>query len=197
MPEPVDDAELARLLSLVVGRSQSAFNQLHRAMARRVYAFAMRIVRDAHHAEDVVVDTLYEVWEQPDAFRGGSRVSTWIFGIARFKALTLLRKLRPTESLEEVEIDSLGAVESTGFDSVAALEQESGVRNCMCLLSAVHRECMHLVFFEGCSLSDVARVQDCPENTVKTRLFHARKKIEHCLRRLLGGTLDRAGNAFG
>ena len=49
-------------------------------------------------------------------------------------------------------------------------------------LSAEHRECVHLVFYEGLGLADVAALQGCPENTVKTRLFHARKKLTNCLK---------------
>ena len=52
-------------------------------------------------------------------------------------------------------------------------------------LSNEHRECMHLAFYESLSLSEIASVQACPENTVKTRLFHARQKIKTCLRLLL------------
>ena len=52
-------------------------------------------------------------------------------------------------------------------------------------LSDEHRECMHLVFFEGMSLAEVAEIQNCPEGTVKTRLYHARQKIKGCLERFL------------
>jgi RNA polymerase sigma-70 factor (ECF subfamily) len=52
-------------------------------------------------------------------------------------------------------------------------------------LSDEHRECLHLVFFEGMGLAEVAEIQNCPEGTVKTRLFHARQKIKNCLQSLL------------
>lgn len=180
------DEQAVQLLRRIGDRDQAAFAALHRSMARRVFAFAMRIVRDEGHAEEVVVDTMLEVWEQCRRFRGGSRVSTWILGIARNKALTLLRRLRPTDALDDVEQERLVAEDGCGFDAVAALQRRDGVRECMCKLSSTHRECMHLVFFEGLSLAEVADIQSCPENTIKTRLFHARKKIEHCLRRLFG-----------
>ena len=69
-----------------------------------------------------------------------------------------------------------------GFAELAAKQRSSGVKACMAKLSDEHRECMHLVFFEGLSLAEVAAVQGCPENTVKTRLFHARQKIRNCLK---------------
>ena len=68
---------------------------------------------------------------------------------------------------------------------MAQHERQEGVRRCMDKLSAEHRECVHLVFYEGLGLAEVATLQACPENTVKTRLFHARKKLTNCLRLLL------------
>ena len=66
-------------------------------------------------------------------------------------------------------------------------------QHCMGKLTEEHRECLHLVFYEGMSLAEVAAIQRCPENTVKTRLFHARQKIKNCLRLLL----EREGSAPG
>ncbi len=189
-PEPclapeLDETQLLQLLQRVCERDQAAFTTLHRAMARRVFAFAMRIVRDEGHAEEVVVDTMLEVWQHPQRFRGGSRLSTWILGIARHKALTVLRRLRPADVGDDGDLERMASDEAGGFDVVASLQRRDGVRKCMCELTSAHRECMHLVFYEGLSLAEVAGIQACPENTVKTRLFHARKKIERCLRRLL------------
>ena len=68
------------------------------------------------------------------------------------------------------------------FEQLAQHERQEGVRHCMSKLSAEHRECMHLVFYEGYSLGEIAEVQGCPEGTVKTRLFHARQRLRNCLR---------------
>jgi RNA polymerase sigma-70 factor (ECF subfamily) len=59
-------------------------------------------------------------------------------------------------------------------------------------LSEEHREAVHLVFYEGMALAEVATLQGCPENTVKTRLFHARLKLKNCLATLL----QREGGAM-
>jgi len=97
------------------------------------------------------------------------------------------RSRRPDEQHDD--LDDIAETEAAdtpdGFAELAAKQRSAGVQVCMGKLSDEHRECMHLVFFEGLSLAEVAAVQGCPENTVKTRLFHARQKIKHCLRSMV------------
>ncbi len=183
----VDKETATHLLSRVAQGDQQAFATLHRALAKTVFAFALNMLRDHDRAEEVVVDTLHEVWRNPTRFDGSSKLSTWVLGIARNKALTLRRAItgNHTQELNEEIIESVADDESCPFDSLAAGQRERGVRECMEKLSDEHRECMHLVFYEGFSLREVADMQNCPENTIKTRLFHARKRIQNCLRLLL------------
>lgn len=164
---------------------EAALRELYRAYSRTIYAFALARLRDAADAEEVVVDTMHEVWRHPDRFRGESKFSTWLLGIARYKLLSLLRERAPEhddiEALEEtIESEDAGA-----FEVLAQKQRREGVRHCMDKLPEEQRECLHLVFYEGYALAEVAQVQRCPENTVKTRLFHARQKLKNCLRLLL------------
>jgi RNA polymerase sigma-70 factor (ECF subfamily) len=68
---------------------------------------------------------------------------------------------------------------------MAQAQRSDGVRHCVDKLGTDHRECVHLVFYEGMALAEVARIQQIPEGTVKTRLFHARQKLKQCLQRML------------
>lgn len=170
------------LLQRIEKRDERALRELHRHFGRRIYAFALNRLHDPDGAEAVVSDVLYEVWRFPARFRGESRFSTWLLGIARYKVLTALRA-RPDEHDEldeELPSEDMGA-----FDLLAQKQRREGVRLCMEKLQDMHRECLHLVFYEGMSLAEVAEIQQCPENTVKTRLFHARNKIKSCIERLL------------
>jgi RNA polymerase sigma-70 factor (ECF subfamily) len=88
------------------------------------------------------------------------------------------------EDLDDIA-ETTAADTPDGFAQLAGKQRSEGVQHCMGRLSDEHRECMHLVFFEGLSLAEVSQVQGCPENTVKTRLFHARQKIKKCLSLLL------------
>jgi RNA polymerase sigma-70 factor, ECF subfamily len=194
----MDNDQVNQLLLRIGREDQAAFRELYKAFSRKVYAYVLNMLNDHARAEEVVVDTLYEVWRQPQRFRGDSQFSTWLIGIARRKALMVYRARRPDEIHDDLEsIAETSAADSPdGYAELATKQRREGVQHCMGKLSDEHRECLHLVFFEGFSLAEVAEVQNCPEGTVKTRLFHARQKIKNCLQGLLrreGGAPDEKG----
>jgi RNA polymerase sigma-70 factor, ECF subfamily len=183
MQSPGDEAHERELLARIASKDQRALRELHTLYGGRIFAFALRRLGDRDEAETVVSDTLLEVWKHASRFRGESRFSTWLLGIARHKLLMLLRARHPRhEELDEQLVDpDLGS-----FDLFANKELLEGLLHCLDRLSALHRECLHLVLFEDRSLQEVAAIQQCPENTVKTRLFHARKNVKDCVGSLLG-----------
>jgi RNA polymerase sigma-70 factor (ECF subfamily) len=170
------------LLNEIGKRNESAMRELYRTFSRKIYAYVLNHVKDPGEAEEIVVDTMHEVWKHPERFRGESKFSTWVIGIARHKMLSALR----ARSVDHDELDEeLPSDEPGVFEELAQKQRREGVLHCMGKLSEEHRECLHLVFYEGMSIAEVAGVQRCPENTVKTRLFHARQKIKNCLRLLI------------
>jgi RNA polymerase sigma-70 factor, ECF subfamily len=172
-----------RELLVRIGRGdERALRELHALYDRRIFAFAFRRLNNADDAQTIVSDTLFEVWKHANRFRGKSRLSTWILGIARNRLLMTLRDRDPEhEELGEAIPDGgLGS-----FDLFANKELRQGLTRCMEALSKVQRECLHLVFFEDRALREVAAIQQCPEDTVKTRLFYARKNIKDCVSSLL------------
>ena len=181
-----DNQAAFALLAKIKAGDESAFATLYKSLSRRVFAFALNQVKDEARAEEIVVDTLHEVWKKPGEFNGTSKLSTWVLGIARYKVLNSFRGGRHShDELNDEVAESIESDAQTPFEAVAEVQREQGVRRCMSKLSDEHRECMHLVFFEGLALAEIAALQSCPENTVKTRLFHARQKIKNCLRLLL------------
>lgn len=190
----MDKPEITRLLERIGQGDEAAFRLLYKAFSPKLYAYTMRQLGDPAQSEEIVSDTLYEVWRQPDRFRGDAQFSTWLIGIARNKVLMAFRARRPDSDHEDLDdmADRLEADNGCGFDVLAEKQRHEGVQHCMGKLSDEHRECVHLVFYEGLSLGEVAQVQACPENTVKTRLFHARQKLRNCLRLLVqreGGSI--------
>lgn len=183
----MDTDQVNQLLARIGQKDQEAFRQLYKAFSRKVYAYVLNMLNDHARAEEVVADSLYEVWRQPQGFRGDSQFSTWLIGIARRKALMAYRARRPDEvhgDLDDIA-ETTASDTPDGFAELAGKQRREGVHHCMGKLSDEHRECLHLVFYEGLGLAEVAQVQNCPEGTVKTRLFHARQKIKNCLQSLL------------
>jgi len=158
------------------------------ALAPATHQFAMRRLSDPVQAEEVVVETMYEVWCHARRFSGQSSIRTWVLGIARHKLLDKLRDRyrHRHESLDD-EAEGGSDAESDapeGFERVAQREHHDMIVLCAGKLPEDQREALHLALYEDLPLADIALVQACPENTVKTRLFHARRKMKECLQRL-------------
>ena len=142
----------------------------------RVYRFVLRLVRDQSVAEELVGEVFLDVWRQAGRLEARSRASTWLLAIARYKALSALR--RRTD--QELDDDKAAALEDPGDSpEVAVLKKNKGevLRQCLTALTPEHREIIDLVYYHERSIEDVARITGAPQNTVKTRVFHARKRI--------------------
>jgi RNA polymerase sigma-70 factor (ECF subfamily) len=182
MTTPSPDHDLiAGLVRRCADRDDKALAELHRQLARRIHAFAFQRLRNSTDAETVVTDTLMEVWRSAARFKGASLATTWILGIARFKCLQLRDAAPPDHDDIDDYAESLASADHGVEASIEAWQQARQVRDCMDGLTQVHRECLHLVYFDGLPLGDVARIQQVPENTVKTRLFHARRNMRTCV----------------
>jgi RNA polymerase sigma-70 factor (ECF subfamily) len=147
----------------------------------RVYRFVLRLVRDQTKAEDLISEVFLDVWRQAGKFEARSAVSTWLLAIARYKALSALRR-RPDEELDE---EAAAAVEDTADNPEVALEKKDKgeiLRKCLTALSPEHREIIDLVYYHEKSVEEVAEIVGIPENTVKTRMFYARKRLSELLK---------------
>jgi RNA polymerase sigma-70 factor (ECF subfamily) len=147
----------------------------------KVFRFTLRLVRNEATAEDLISEVFLDVWRQAGRFEGRSQVSTWILAIARFKALSALRR-KPEEELDE---EAAGAIEDPEDNPETVLQKKDKaaiLRECLTKLSAEHREIIDLVYYHEKSVEEVAGIVGIPENTVKTRMFYARKKLSELLK---------------
>jgi RNA polymerase sigma-70 factor, ECF subfamily len=146
----------------------------------RVYRFVLRLVGNEALAEDLVNEVFVDVWRNAGGFQGKSQVSTWILAIARFKALSSLRR-RKDDALDEA---AAAVIPDTVDDPEIALQKLDRVailRECMSHLSRDHREIIDLVYYHDKSVTEAAEIVGVPCNTVKTRVFHARKRMSQLL----------------
>src|SRR5207342_688133 len=88
------------LISRIAGGDRLAMQVLFARHHVRVYRFVLRLVGNQSVAEDLISEVFLDIWRQADRFEGRSAVSTWMLAIARFKALSALRK-KPEEELDE------------------------------------------------------------------------------------------------
>ena len=175
-----NEAELA-LIRRVSLRDRIALRELYVLYHRRLSRFLMRLTQRQDLAEEVINDTLLVVWNSAERFRGDSRVSTWIVGIAYRRALKSVRRRRSFESVELEATDSLA-----GPDDVQACETQEWIEEALQELPLEQRLCLELAYVLGHSCEEISVITSCPVNTVKTRLYHARRKLCVLLPRLAG-----------
>jgi RNA polymerase sigma-70 factor (ECF subfamily) len=166
------------LLAEIAAGSRLAMRNLYLRYERRVFRFIMRMAGDRCLAEEVLSEVFFDVWKKADHFQGRSAVSTWLLGIARHKALTAAAaKSRPFESLDGAA--AMNVVDPTADPDARLLDHERRVilRRCLEALSPEHREIIDLVYYQEKAIRQIADLLAIPENTVKTRMFYARRRL--------------------
>jgi RNA polymerase sigma-70 factor (ECF subfamily) len=146
----------------------------------RLYHFIVRLVTDAGRAEDLVSEVFIDVWRQADRFEGRSQVSTWILSIARFKTLSALHRRRDTQ-IDEIDMELIEDSANTPEEVVLNRDRSAQLRICLAQMSRDHREILDLVYYQEKSIEEIAEVIQIPKNTVKTRMFYARKRLAQLL----------------
>jgi len=147
----------------------------------RVHRFVLRRVRSDGLAEELVNETFLAVWQQAGRFEGNSSATTWMLAIAHNKAVSALRKRRE-ETLDEGVAEAIPDGGDSPETSFAKVGKAGILRACLDRLPDEQRVVMDLVYYHEQSVKEVAEVLAIPENTVKTRMFYARKKLSEMLK---------------
>ena len=191
---PDDDADLDLLRRIAAG-DRAALEALYRPYHRRLERFLVRVTRRADVIEEVINDTFWIVWQKAGGFRGDSRVSTWILGIAYRCALKALRQHGDEPVEPDVHAD--GAPDGTHalVDPNAAHELNDWVSKGMSRLTREQRVTLELAYGAGHSLEEIASIMECQVSTVKARMFHARVRLRNLLPVLAGRGVAPADGA--
>ena len=171
------------LLRAVACGDRRALEVLYLGYYRRLARFLARITSRHENVEEIVNDTFMVVWQHAKDFRGASRASTWIIGIAYRIALKSLRRndgLLRAQSSEDLPEQSVEPTETA--------ELRDWIMHALSHLPPEQRLTMELVYHMGHSIEEIAEITDCPTGTVKARMFHAREKLRHYLPALGGIT---------
>lgn len=146
----------------------------------RIHRFVTRLTGNASFAEDVVSEVFLDVWRGAADFGGKSSVSTWLLGIARYKAMTALK--RRTEAA--LDHDVAAAIADDADDPEVAAHQASRgvvIRKCLMRLPPALREVVDLIYYHEKTVAEVAEIVGIPPGTVKTRMFRARSLLQELL----------------
>ena len=174
-PSAVDEATL---VVRIADRDRAAFDLLYRDYRPRLRRFVERVTRRPQIVDEVLDDTMLIVWRRAESYNLRSKVSTWIFGIAYRRALKALKRLDdPVEEVSERSDPDAAGPE----DTFLVHEERVRIANALRALSAEHRAVIELTYYEGRSCADIAEVMHCPVNTVKTRMFYARRRLRMLL----------------
>jgi RNA polymerase sigma-70 factor, ECF subfamily len=169
------------LISFIADGDKRAMQVLYARHNVRVYRFILRLTGNQSLAEDLVSEVFLDVWRQAEGFEAKSQVSTWLLAIARYKALSALRR-RTDEPLDD---HMAATIEDTADDPetvVGIKDRNIIVQKCLTKLSPAHREVIDLVYYHEKSVDEVAQIVGVPAATVKTRMFYARSKMADLLK---------------
>ena len=177
------DANERRLLERIADtQDMQALEQLYTLYTPRISQFLQRLTSDPQNIEEVCNDVMMAVWKQAKNFNGDSKVSTWVFSIAYRICIKVLRKSswRPEDGGEVYEKLSV-----TWEDETAVIDDSKDlIASALKQLSPKHRMVVELSYFSDCSYEEIAEIANCPVNTVKTRMFHARRQLRDIINSL-------------
>ena len=165
------------LIQRVAQQDRQAFELLYHRYARRLGSYLSRLLRQRELVEEVVDDVMLVVWQSAARFDPTARFSTWLFGIAHHKALKALgraaNKPLPMPPVPREEASDQDNPEGV----VTHQDLERTLAQALDTLTPTQRAVVELTFYQDYSYPEIAVITGCPVNTVKTRMFHARRHL--------------------
>ena len=174
----------AALVGRVASGDGVAFEALYRCFYPRLRRFLERMTRRPQLVEEILNDTMLVVWRKAHTYNLQCAVSTWIFAIAFRKALKALKRLDDPVDTDADDDPSWGGLGPDG--ELMQQELRALLSHAMNSLSVEQRAVVELTYYHGCAYREIAAIMGCPVDTVKTRMFHARRK----LKALLAGCME-------
>ncbi len=159
----------AAIISAIAEGEKEALRILYEKYNKRIFRFAFRLLHNYEASQDVTSEVFLTIWEKAGSYQGRSRVSTWIFGITHNKIRDIWRKKVKTSELFENEISvEISSKLEARYDFSQAFEK----------LPHVQQEAIEMVFYLGMTYEEAAKIIGCPEGTIKSRVFNARKNLK-------------------
>lgn len=180
------EAEACELLHAIGRGDERAFAEFYRLYEKRLYHFIYTKLNHSFEAADILHVTFMQVWHSADKFEGRSKVSSWLFGIAYHKVLDYLRKHRP-DQLDDGELEKIADDKKSALTCLLEKEQSAAIRRCIDQLKPRQKAVIELALYDEMAYGEIAKIVDAPENTIKTRIFHAKQSLKNCLQAFFAG----------
>jgi len=172
------DDEIA-LIGQVAGGDMPAFETLFRRYYPRLRRFIEQKTQRPQLVDEVLNDTMLVVWRKACTYNLRSKLSTWIIGIALRRSLKALERV---DDAIEFDVDAAASPPDPGPEAqLLRRELRTELSRALMSLSPEHRAVIELTYYEGCSYREIAAIVGCPVDTVKTRMFHARRRLKALL----------------
>ena len=175
------------LMGRIAAEDMAAFESLYGLYHPRLARFLLAMTRRPPLVEEILDDTMLVVWRKAHTYNPGAKVSTWIFGIAYRQALKALRQVDDAVESDPEAAASLPE-EQEPEGELQRHELRERLDAALRALTAEHRAVIELTYYLGYACREIAQIMDCPVDTVKTRMFYARKR----LKTLLGTNAEEA-----
>src|SRR6266508_3058788 len=182
------NARLMELLARTALADQQAFAELYRLTSPHLYAMALRILREAAPAEEVLQESFVNIWHHAGSYVAAkSQPLTWLTSIVRNRCLDQLRRREVVTVTLDDEEDGVevAAEDPTPLEMLVSGADARAVRACVETLEAGQKQAIALAFFQGLSHGELARHLRQPLGTVKSWIRRALERLKQCL--------DRAG----
>jgi RNA polymerase sigma-70 factor (ECF subfamily) len=172
------------LLDLIADGDRRAFEMLYLRRRSHVFRYLIRLIGNDQVAEEITNDVFLDVWRNVHRFEAKSQVATWLLAIARYKALSVLRR----RSEAQIDEDAVAAIADPADDAETTADwrgRSAILKKCLTQLPEAQREVIDLVYYQDKSVEEVAKFVGVAASTVKTRMFYARNRM--------AGLLNEAG----
>jgi RNA polymerase sigma factor (sigma-70 family) len=167
------------LLTRVASGDMEAFERLYRVYQLRLTRFLTALLKRPELIEEVLDDTMMVVWQSAGNFRGSSKASTWIFAIAYRKARKALASW--PHPMEDPQLDDKANTDLGPDEELGQQQLRVALVKAMDQLSIDHRAVVDLTYFHDMGYREIAEIVECPVDTVKTRMFHARRRLKQVI----------------
>jgi RNA polymerase sigma-70 factor, ECF subfamily len=186
-----EQAQLTGLLGRIAQGEQAALGLLYDRTSPVLYGLLLRMLRRPEWAQEALQDCYLRVWQRAETYdTAKGEPIAWLIGVARYRALDLLRVRRDLDR-DPVEIDTtlhdtvddFRDFERSPEDSAVEREGLERMLRCMRGLTQVQRKSVLLAYYEGYSHTELAQAMDAPLGTVKAWIRRGLARLRECLER--------------